>query len=168
MAGFDLEAHARAVLEACDKRGLMLATAESCTGGMVASTLVDIPGSSSVVERGFVTYSNAAKTDLLGVASDLINEHGAVSEPVARAMAEGALSRAPVGLAVAITGIAGPGGGTNEKPEGLVHFACASAGQTTSHARIEFGAIGRTHVRQHSVKQALEMLLEAALSYPSP
>ena len=167
MAGIDLGAHARAVLEACEKRALMLATAESCTGGMVASTLVDIPGSSRVVERGFVTYSNAAKTDLLGVPSDLIEANGAVSEPVARAMAEGALANAPVQLAVAITGVAGPGGGTQEKPEGLVHFACAAKAAETFHARIEFGAIGRSHVRTHSVRQALEMLLAAARAYPS-
>ncbi len=162
MAGFDLKAHAQAVLDACTKRGLLLATAESCTGGMVASTLVDIPGSSRVVERGFVTYSNAAKTDLLGVSAELIEANGAVSEPVAKAMAEGALNRAPVHLAVAITGVAGPGGGTAEKPEGLVHFACAATGDETRHARIEFGAIGRSHVRGQSVKQALTMLLEAA------
>lgn len=162
MAGFDLGALAEAVLAACEHRDLMLATAESCTGGMVASTLVDIPGSSAVVERGFITYSNAAKTELLGVPAQMIIDHGAVSEPVARAMAEGALSHAPVQLTVAITGIAGPGGGTAEKPEGLVHFACARKGSQTVHERVEFGAIGRSHVRARSVKLALEMLLKAA------
>ena len=137
----------------------MVATAESCTGGLVAAALTDIPGSSSVVDRGFVTYSNEAKADLLGVPMDLIIEHGAVSEPVARAMAEGALARSKAGLTVAITGIAGPGGGSAEKPEGLVHFACARTGHDTSHARIEFGALGRAEVRSRSAQQALEMLL---------
>ncbi len=140
----------------------MVATAESCTGGLVAAALTDIPGSSDVVERGFVTYSNAAKTELLGVPADLIATHGAVSEPVARAMAEGALRASPADLAVAVTGIAGPGGGTPAKPEGLVHFGAARRGRATVHVRIEFGAIGRGQVRARSVDQALAMLLEAA------
>lgn len=159
MAGSDLAA---SVLEACRRAGLTVATAESCTGGMVAAALTDIPGSSDVVERGFVTYSNAAKTELLGVPAGTIATHGAVSEPVARAMAEGALAHSPAGLAVAITGVAGPGGGTAAKPEGLVHFACARRGRRTVHARIEFGAIGRAAVRARSVEQALAMLREAA------
>ena len=140
----------------------MVATAESCTGGMVAAALTDIPGSSDVVERGFVTYSNEAKAEMIGVPMDLIIAHGAVSEPVARAMAEGALAHSRADLAVAITGIAGPGGGTAEKPEGLVHFACARTGRATEHARIEFGAPGRDEVRRRSVMQALEMLLAMA------
>ena len=159
MAGSDL---AIQVLDACRAVGLMVATAESCTGGMVAAALTDVPGSSAVVDRGFVTYSNEAKADLLGVPMAIIVEHGAVSEPVARAMAEGALAQSKAGLSVAITGIAGPGGGSAEKPEGLVHFACALAGHTTTHARIEFGALGRAEVRARSVAQALEMLLSAA------
>ncbi len=150
------------MLEACEARGLMLATAESCTGGMVAAALTDIPGSSTVVERGFVTYSNAAKAECLGVPMALIEAHGAVSEPVARAMATGALAHSRADLAVSVTGIAGPGGGSASKPEGLVHFACARRGGATAHARIEFGAIGRDRVRTASVKQALEMLLTAA------
>jgi nicotinamide-nucleotide amidase len=163
MAGSDgVRALAVGVLKACEARRLMIATAESCTGGMVAAALTDIPGSSSVVERGFVTYSNEAKSDLLGVPMDLIEAHGAVSEPVARAMAEGALANSRANITIAVTGIAGPGGGTAEKPEGLVHFACARRGGTTAHARIEFGAIGRDKVRTASVKQALEMLLAAA------
>lgn len=151
-----------AVLDAYRTRGWTLATAESCTGGMVSARLVDIPGSSDVVDRGFVTYSNGAKSDMLGVPAGLIAQHGAVSEPVARAMAEGALAHAPVDVAVAITGVAGPGGGTAEKPEGLVHFACARRGGDTVHARVEFGAIGRDHVRARSADTALKMLLSAA------
>lgn len=153
---------AAALLARCEATGLMIATAESCTGGMVIAALTDIPGSSAVVERGFVTYSNAAKSELLGVPPELIAAHGAVSEPVARAMAEGALSASPADLAVAITGIAGPGGGTPAKPEGLVHFACARRGRPTTHARVAFGAIGRDAVRAASVLRALEMLGEAA------
>lgn len=159
MAGSEL---ARAVLDACRARGLMVATAESCTGGMVAAALTDVPGSSDVVDRGFVTYSNVAKAEMLGVPSALIAEHGAVSEPVARAMAEGALVHSAATLAVAITGIAGPGGGSAQKPEGLVHFACARRGAPTAHARVEFGAPGRAEVRARSVDRALRMLLDAA------
>jgi len=150
------------VLAACEAQGLMVATAESCTGGMVAAALTDIPGSSVVVDRGFVTYSNEAKAEMLGVPAAMIAGHGAVSEPVARAMAEGAVAHSRAQLAVAITGVAGPGGGTTTKPEGLVHFACARAGAPTRHARIEFGAIGRDAVRTASVRQALEMLLAVA------
>ena len=163
MAGSDgLRALAAQVLRACAARGWMLATAESCTGGMVAAALTDIPGSSTVVERGFVTYSNAAKAECLHVPMALIETHGAVSEPVARAMATGALAHSRADPAVSVTGIAGPGGGSAGKPEGLVHFACARRGGATAHARIEFGAIGRDRVRAASVKQALEMLLTAA------
>ncbi len=151
-----------AVLEACKARGLMVATAESCTGGMVAARLTDIPGSSAVVDRGFVTYSNEAKHDMLGVPMALIEAHGAVSEEVARAMAEGALARSRAGIAVAVTGIAGPGGETPTKPEGLVHFACAGEGRETVHERHEFGARGRGAVREASVQVALRMLLAAA------
>lgn len=153
---------APAVLDACRAAGLTVATAESCTGGLVAAALTEVAGSSDVVECGFVTYSNAAKTAMLGVPGALIAAHGAVSEPVARAMAEGALAASRADLAVAITGIAGPGGGTAEKPEGLVHFACARRGHPTAHARIAFGALGRAEVRTRSVGQALAMLLEAA------
>jgi nicotinamide-nucleotide amidase len=163
MAGSDrTHSLAAEVLQACERNGLMIATAESCTGGMVVAALTDIPGSSAVVERGFVTYSNEAKSDMLGVPMTLIESHGAVSEPVARAMAEGALTNSRADLAVSITGIAGPGGGSPEKPEGLVHFACVRRGAPTTHARIEFGAIGRDQVRLKSVTQALEMMLSAA------
>ena len=160
MAGSD-EA-ARRVLEACKDAGLMLATAESCTGGMVFAALTDIPGSSAVMERGFVTYTNRAKAEMLGVPGAVLAEHGAVSEPVARAMAEGALAHSPADIAVAITGVAGPGGGTERKPEGLVHFACALRGRATETRRVEFGAIGRGPVRTASVLEALAMLERAA------
>lgn len=153
---------ARQLLAACRARGLMVATAESCTGGMVAAALTDIPGASAVVERGFVTYSNDAKAECLGVPLPLIEAHGAVSEPVARAMASGALAQSRASIAIAITGIAGPGGGSAEKPEGLVHFACARRGAGTRHERIEFGALGRDAVRGACVSQALRMLLAAA------
>ena len=161
MAGSELHTLAVQVLDTCRGAGLMVATAESCTGGLVAATLVDIPGSSSVVERGFVTYSNAAKAELIGVPMGLIDHYGAVSKPVAIAMATGALERSRSDIAVAITGVAGPGGGTETKPEGLVHFACARVNQPTEHARIEFGPIGRTEVRHASVRQAFEMILAA-------
>ena len=163
MAGSDeIRALATQVLAACQTRNLMIATAESCTGGLVAAALTDIPGSSAVVERGFVTYSNEAKAEMLAVPMALIDVNGAVSEPVARAMAEGALANSHADLAVSITGIAGPGGGSDEKPEGLVHFACARHGALTSHARIDFGPLGRDRVRAASVKLALTMLLNAA------
>jgi len=163
MAGSEeMQALARRVLDACRANGLMAATAESCTGGMVAAALTDIPGSSDVLERGFVTYTNEAKAESLGVPLPLIEAHGAVSEPVALAMAEGALAQSRANIAVAITGVAGPGGGSDEKPEGLVHFACARRGAETRHARVEFGALGRDAVRQASVLQALQMLLDVA------
>src|SRR5262245_48999066 len=119
----DLVAEAAALLDTCRRRGLMLASAESCTGGLVAALLTEIAGSSDVVERGFVTYSNAAKHELLGVPQAMLATHGAVSDPVARAMADGALANSKADAAVAITGVAGPGGGSLEKPVGLVHFA---------------------------------------------
>ncbi|MEM7505116.1 MAG: CinA family protein [Pseudomonadota bacterium] len=149
------------VLEACKATGLMIATAESCTGGMIAAALTDVPGSSAVVERGFVTYSNYAKNQLLDVPIEIIEDSGAVSEAVARAMAEGALQHSLADIAVAVTGIAGPGGETESKPEGLVHFACARRGRETVHQRIEFGALGRANVRAASVEQALRMVLAA-------
>jgi nicotinamide-nucleotide amidase len=163
MAGSDqTQTLARQVLEACRASRLMIVTAESCTGGMVAAALTDIPGSSDVVERGFVTYSNAAKAECLGVPLPLIEAHGAVSEPVARAMAEGALAQSAADISVSITGVAGPGGGTATKPEGLVHFGCARRGCPTLHIRIECGALGRDAVRAEAVRQALKMLLAAA------
>ncbi len=155
----DIEQLARNVIEASASRGLMLAAAESCTGGLVSAALTAIPGSSAVLERGFVTYSNAAKSDLLGVPAGLIELHGAVSEPVARAMADGALARSAAQVSVAITGVAGPGGGSTDKPVGLVHFAAAGPSGLI-HVERRFGDIGRDAVRQASVRVALELLLD--------
>jgi nicotinamide-nucleotide amidase len=155
------EARARAALAALRGAGLMVATAESCTGGLVAGALTAIPGASDVVDRGFVTYSNDAKAQMLGVDPALIAAHGAVSGQVAQAMAEGALARSAAQVAVAITGVAGPGG-TASKPEGLVWFACARRGAGTVITDRRFGAIGREAVRAASVDQALDLLAEAA------
>ena len=151
---------AKTLLEHARAHGVHIATAESCTGGLIAGVLTAIPGSSDVVERGFVVYSNQAKTDLLGVPEALIREYGAVSEEVARAMAEGAMARSGVELALSCTGIAGPGGGTAEKPVGLVHIAAARAGQTTLHLECHFGDIGRETVRLKSVEEALKLGLQ--------
>ncbi len=152
--------HARNVLVRCRDVGLRVATAESCTGGLIAACLTDIAGSSDVLERGFVTYSNDAKMDLLGVPEDFILEHGAVSELVARAMAEGALERSGADIAVSVTGIAGPGGGNEEKPVGLVHLACARDGHPTLHRRCAFGEQDRRTIRELSVQNAFEMIEE--------
>jgi nicotinamide-nucleotide amidase len=146
------------VLAVFERDGLRLATAESCTGGMVAAALTAIAGSSKVVERGFVTYSNQAKTDMLGVPAALIDAEGAVSEAVARAMAEGALIHSRADVTIAITGIAGPGGGTTEKPVGLVHFARAERAGLTIHHREIFPG-DRDAVRQAAVLTALTLLL---------
>ena len=157
----DIDQLARLVLTLAREAGVMIATVESCTGGLVAGALTAIPGSSDVVDRGFVTYSNAAKTALVGVPESLLVQQGAVSEPVARDMAEGGLRAAGAGAAVAITGIAGPGGGSADKPVGLVHFAVARVGGPTIHREMRFGDIGREAVRLESVRTALEMLAEA-------
>lgn len=153
------EALARAVLEAARARGVMVATAESCTGGLVSAALTDIAGSSDVFDRGFVTYSYPAKTALLGVPEAMLAAHGAVSEPVARAMAEGALRAAGAGAAVAVTGVAGPGG-SEAKPEGLVWFATAGPHGVRAERR-DFGPLGRARVRQASVETALALLAQA-------
>ena len=139
--------------------GLMVATAESCTGGLVAGLLTSIAGSSAMVERGFVTYSNEAKAEMLGVPMALINQHGAVSEQVAREMAEGALRHSRANVAVSVTGIAGPGGGSTDKPVGLVHFACARTGLVTHHVRMQYGELSRDEIRHASVGMALAMIL---------
>lgn len=154
----DLISAARDLLERCRQRGLTLATAESCTGGLIIACLTEIAGSSNVVDRGFITYSNEAKTEMLGVAPELLDSVGAVSEEVAAAMAEGALKRAGVDVTVAVTGVAGPGGGSADKPVGLVHFACARRGAATLHARRLFGDIGRGPIREKTVAAALAML----------
>lgn len=158
----DLRAAATAVLAACRARGLKVATAESCTGGLVAGALTEIAGSSDVVDRGFVTYSNAAKQQMLGVPAAVLRDHGAVSRETAQAMARGALGKAKADLVVAITGIAGPGGGGPDKPVGLVHFAAASRSGKLTHAEMRYDDIGRSQVRHKSVLQALAMLKEMA------
>ena len=154
-----IETLARTVVENAARRSLTIAAAESCTGGLVAGALTSVAGSSAVVERGFVTYSNAAKTGMLGVPSELIDRHGAVSEAVARAMAVGALKHSAADLSVAVTGIAGPGGGSEAKPVGLVHFAAAGPGGVI-HVERRFGEIGREAVRLDSVRVALRLLLD--------
>lgn len=156
-----MESLARQVLSACRKRGWKLATAESCTGGMVAAALTEIAGSSDVVDRGYVTYSNTAKTQMLGVLPATLKTHGAVSTQVAIEMAEGALTAASVDLAVSITGIAGPGP-SEHKPEGRVCFALARIGNTTQFETVELGAIGRANVRQKSTQHALALIINAA------
>jgi nicotinamide-nucleotide amidase len=162
----DLIERATALIRAYAGRGWMIATAESCTGGLVAGLLTEIPGSSVAVERGFVTYSNEAKSELLGVPDNLVAAHGAVSEPVARAMAEGALARSRAQVAVAITGIAGPAGGSDAKPVGLVHFGLAVVGLPTGHRERRYGDLGRAAVRLAAVADALD-LLEEAVKRPS-
>lgn len=157
----ELRERAARLIRTYADQALMVTTAESCTGGLVAALLTEIPGSSAVVERGFVTYSNEAKTDLVGVPADLIAAHGAVSEPVARAMAEGAIARSRAHIAVAITGIAGPGGATPTKPVGLVHFALASKGASTRHLERRYGDLGRETVRACAVDDALGLLEQA-------
>ena len=148
------------VLEACRQAGLRISTAESCTGGLIAGTLTEIAGSSDVVDRGFVTYSNEAKSDMLGVPSGLIARHGAVSEEVALGMAAGALAHSAADLAVAVTGIAGPGGGTAEKPVGLVHIAVQRAGAPAHHEEKRYGALSRREIRLRTVEDALTMLMD--------
>jgi nicotinamide-nucleotide amidase len=144
-------------LTLCRRRGLKICTAESCTGGLVIALLTEFPGSSDVVERGFVTYSNAAKQEQLGVASSLLAAFGAVSDEVARAMAEGALSVSSADMAIAITGIAGPGGGSPEKPVGLVYFACARRDYPTLSEHRVFSGQTRSGVRIAAVRTALEL-----------
>ena len=153
----DLVQAAEALLNACKERGLMIATAESCTGGLIVGCLTEIAGSSAVVDRGFVTYSNEAKMEMLGVPKMLITLHGAVSEQVARAMAEGALAKSLADITISVTGVAGPGGGTRDKPVGLVHFACAGRGRPTiTHHEVFPG--DRADVRDATVQTAFTIL----------
>jgi len=154
----ELRQIARRVLDLCRARSLRIATAESCTGGLVAAALTEIAGSSDVVECGFVTYSDAAKRTMLGVPAATLTRYGAVSSATAAAMAKGALRNSPADLAVAITGIAGPGGGSRQKPVGLVHFAAVSRDDRRLARHRRFGRIGRRRVRLRSVAQALELL----------
>lgn len=158
----NLIAGAAALLDQFRAAELKIATAESCTGGLVAELLTEIPGSSAVVDRGFVVYSNEAKEHMLGVPAETIRTHGAVSEATARAMAEGALEASRADVAVSVTGVAGPDGGTPAKPVGLVHFACARRGAPTVAREVRFGDIGRSNVRLASVRLALELLEAAA------
>ena len=154
----ELLAQAEALIRRLTAAGKMVATAESCTGGLVAALLTEIPGSSAVVERGFVTYSNEAKSELVFVPPDLIAAHGAVSREVAAAMAEGAIRASRADFAVAITGVAGPGGGTAQKRGGLVHFAAASRDGARLHRERRFGDLGRAEIRRLSVEEALHLL----------
>jgi nicotinamide-nucleotide amidase len=153
---------ARQVLDACRVRGLTVATAESCTGGLVIGALTETAGSSDVVDRGFVTYSNAAKMAMLGVLPETLEAQGAVSRQTAEAMAQGAIANSNADITVAVTGIAGPGGGTADKPVGLVHFATASRDGRLVHREMRFGDLGRAEVRRRSVVAALEMLQQLA------
>lgn len=148
---------AEAVLSAAAARGVMIACAESCTGGLVTAALTEVPGASAVVERGFVTYTNAAKIEMLGVLPATLEAHGAVSEPVAREMATGAVDQSGAGMSIAITGIAGPGG-SDHKPEGRVCFGWHFEGQTGTET-VEFGALGRSAVRLAACDHALHRLL---------
>lgn len=152
---------ARQVLAACEARGIMLATAESCTGGMIIAALTDIAGSSSVVDRGFVTYSNDAKREMLGVSRETLDTFGAVSAETAAEMAEGALKNSRAGLALSVTGIAGPDGGSPEKPVGLVWFGVAVVGQPVRTEKQVFRNLGRDYIRRETVRHALEMGLDA-------
>ncbi|MBI1338745.1 nicotinamide-nucleotide amidohydrolase family protein [bacterium] len=154
----DLIQRAQLVLDDAQARRLKIATAESCTGGLIAALLTEIPGSSATVERGFIVYSNRAKEEMLGVPGDMIADYGAVSEPVARAMAEGALRESRANLAIAVTGVAGPGGGSATKPVGLVHLAVARENKPIFHQAVRFGDIGRGEVRRQTVVTALDMI----------
>ena len=158
-----LQIRAAILLETCRAKSLTIATAESCTGGLVAALLTSIPGSSDVVDCGFVTYSNNAKQKMLGVPAEILKQHGAVSMECAIAMAQGALKNSGASLTISITGVAGPSGGTTEKPVGLVHFACALKDGKTLHRKENFGAIGRDEVRNASVEVALSLLESQAL-----
>lgn len=152
---------AQQIVDKAGAEGVVLATAESCTGGLVAGAITEVPGSSAVLDRGFITYSNEAKTELLGVRKEMIAEHGAVSAAVARAMAEGALRRSRADIAVAVTGVAGPGGGTAEKPVGLVWFALASKGAPARVERRVFSSGDRSFVRARATETALRLALRA-------
>lgn len=158
----ELEAQAAEIVTFFKERQLMLSTAESCTGGLIAGVLTEIAGSSAVVDRGFVTYTNEAKMDLLGVLPATLDQFGAVSRETALQMVRGALYRSDADVAVAVTGIAGPTGGSTEKPVGLVHLAAASRSGRMIHREMRYGAIGRSAVRLATVVTALEMLMEAA------
>ncbi len=149
------------LLEACQAQNIMLATAESCTGGMIIAALTDIAGSSAVVDRGFITYSNEAKMDMLGVSAETLQAHGAVSQETALEMAAGALARSRASLTLAVTGVAGPGGGSPEKPVGLVWFGVAVNGKPVAAERMLFPDKGRDFIRHETVRHALDLGLKA-------
>ena len=167
MFGQDLVSRAAKLLDQCRSRGLMLTAAESCTGGLVAALLTEVAGSSAVFDRGFVTYSNQAKEQMLGVPADVLLREGAVSAATALAMAAGALHASRAALAVSITGVAGPGGGSAEKPVGLVHFACCGLDGTRLHVERRFDLPDRTAIRLASVTQALQLFERALQTVPS-
>ncbi len=153
-----LKAEASTLLDALSSRGLKFAAAESCTGGLISALLTEIPGSSGVVECGFVTYSNEAKTQMIGVDARLIAAHGAVSRDVALAMAAGAIDHSLAEVSVAVTGVAGPGGGSDAKLVGLVHVAAARKGASPIHIECRFGDVGRAEIRLRSVEAALKLV----------
>lgn len=152
---------ARRLLDTCKARGILVATAESCTGGMIVALMTDLPGSSSMVDRGFITYSNEAKIEMLGVSEETLDTHGAVSEQTALEMAAGALERSRAGIALSVTGIAGPDGGSAEKPVGLVWFGLAMEGRSPVAERCLFDNRGRDYIREQTVRHAMEMALAA-------
>ncbi|WP_339864388.1 CinA family protein [Paremcibacter congregatus] len=157
----DIITLATQVLDAARARGLHLATAESCTGGLIMAALTEIAGSSDVVDRAFVTYTNRAKREMLGVPGDVIRQQGAVSEACARAMATGGLKASAASLTLSVTGIAGPGGGSEDKPVGLVHMACAARDGTVLHEKQLFGDVGRDQVREATVVAGLRLFMRA-------
>ena len=157
----DLAKLSQALVEQMTRTGQMVTTAESCTGGLIAATITDTAGSSAVLDRGFVTYSNEAKQDMIGVSIATLEAHGAVSKQTAIEMAEGALARSRADFAVSVTGVAGPGGGSAEKPVGLVHLAVARRDGKTSHQELRFGDIGRDAIRKATVAEALKALIAA-------
>jgi nicotinamide-nucleotide amidase len=158
----DIDEQARQIVADFSARSLMVATAESCTGGLIAGALTEIPGSSAVVDRGYVTYTNQAKTEMLGVSPAVLAQFGAVSRETALQMVEGALLRSGAALAVAVTGIAGPGGGSANKPVGLVHLAAKRRGRPVLHWEMRYGDRGRTEIRMATVRTALDMLIAVA------
>ena len=158
MFSLEIDTLARLVIDDARERSLRIVTAESCTGGLVAAALCAIPGASDVFERGFVAYTNRAKNEMLGVSGDLIADLGAVSEPISRMMAEGALEQSHAHVSVAITGVAGPGGGTPMKPVGTVHFATARSNQSVHHRMEIFDLDTRWEIQMASVQTALELL----------
>lgn len=160
-------AMARTLVALCRDRGVVVATAESCTGGLISTLITETPGSSEMYDRGFIVYSNDAKRDLLGVSEQALASFGSVSAPVARAMAEGALARSAATAAVAVTGVAGPGGGTAAKPVGLINFACAVKDGPTQTLEVRFGDVGRREIRFAAARVALQMLTDAASARPA-